>query len=71
MEALERRGTVAEALLAYDRLRVRLSDELGVGPSPVVQSVHSPPAEREVQRFAGDFTSTPASMGAPRPTHWW
>jgi len=40
MEALERRGNVAEALLAYDRLRVLLRDELGVAPSPAVQSVH-------------------------------
>src|SRR5918994_7808705 len=40
MEALEARGNVAEALLAYDRLRVLLRDELGVGPSPAVQSVH-------------------------------
>jgi DNA-binding SARP family transcriptional activator len=41
MEALERRGNVAEALLAYDRLRVLLRDELGVAPSPAVQSIHS------------------------------
>ena len=40
IEALERRGNVAEALLAYDRLRVLLRDELGVAPSPAVQSVH-------------------------------
>lgn len=40
MEALERRGNVAEALLAYDRLRLLLRDELGVAPSPAVQSVH-------------------------------
>jgi DNA-binding SARP family transcriptional activator len=40
MEALERRGNVAEALLAYERLRVLLRDELGVVPSPAVQSVH-------------------------------
>ena len=40
MEALERRGNVAEALLAYDRLRVLLRDELGVAPSPAVESVH-------------------------------
>jgi DNA-binding SARP family transcriptional activator len=40
MEALERRGNVAEALLAYERLRVLLRDELGVAPSPAVQSVH-------------------------------
>jgi SARP family transcriptional regulator, regulator of embCAB operon len=40
MEALERRGNVAEALRVYDRLRVLLRDELGVAPSPQVQSVH-------------------------------
>jgi DNA-binding SARP family transcriptional activator len=40
IEALERRGNIAEALLAYERLRVRLRDELGIAPSPAVQSVH-------------------------------
>jgi DNA-binding SARP family transcriptional activator len=40
MEALERSGNVAEALRVYDRLRVRLRDELGIGPSPAVREVH-------------------------------
>jgi SARP family transcriptional regulator, regulator of embCAB operon len=40
MEALERSGSAAEALRAYDRLRVMLRDELGVAPSPAVQDVH-------------------------------
>jgi DNA-binding SARP family transcriptional activator len=40
MEALEGRGNVAEALRAYDRLRVLLRDELGISPSPTVQAVH-------------------------------
>lgn len=40
MEALETRGNFAEALRAFDRLRVLLHDELGVEPSPVVQQVH-------------------------------
>jgi SARP family transcriptional regulator, regulator of embCAB operon len=40
MEALERRGNSAEALLVYDRLRTVLRDELGVAPSPDVQSVY-------------------------------
>ena len=40
MEALERSGNVAEALRAYDRLRVMLRDELGVAPSPAVQDVY-------------------------------
>jgi SARP family transcriptional regulator, regulator of embCAB operon len=52
MEALERRGNVAEALLAYDRLRVLLRDELGVAPSPTVQSIH--------RRLVGETTTTSA-----------
>ena len=39
MEALERRGNVAEALRVYERLRVLLLEELGVAPSPAVQAV--------------------------------
>jgi SARP family transcriptional regulator, regulator of embCAB operon len=52
MEALERRGNVAEALRVYDRLRVLLRDELGVAPSPAVQSVH--------RRALGETTTTKA-----------
>jgi SARP family transcriptional regulator, regulator of embCAB operon len=40
MEALERRGNLAEALRAYERLRVLLREELGVAPSPDLQAVH-------------------------------
>jgi DNA-binding SARP family transcriptional activator len=40
MEALERRGNVAEALRAYQRLRVLLREELGIAPGPAVQAVH-------------------------------
>jgi DNA-binding SARP family transcriptional activator len=40
MEALARRGNVAEALLAYERLRVLLREELGIAPSSTVQDVH-------------------------------
>ena len=40
MEALAQRGNVAEALLVYDRLRVLVREELGIAPSPAVQSVH-------------------------------
>jgi len=52
IEALERRGNVAEALLAYDRLRVLLRTELGVAPSPAMQSVH--------RRLLGAGTTTSA-----------
>jgi DNA-binding SARP family transcriptional activator len=40
LEALEQRGNVAEALIAYERLRVMLRDELGIAPSPAVQQVY-------------------------------
>jgi SARP family transcriptional regulator, regulator of embCAB operon len=40
IEALEQRGNVAEALRAYERLRVLLRDELGVAPNPTLQAVH-------------------------------
>jgi SARP family transcriptional regulator, regulator of embCAB operon len=40
MEALERRGNVAEALRAYERLRVLLREELGIAPSQDLQAVH-------------------------------
>ena len=40
MEALERSGNVAEALRAYDRLRIMLRNELGIAPSPPVQTVY-------------------------------
>ena len=40
IEALERRGNVAEALRAYERLRVLLREELGIAPSPALQAVH-------------------------------
>jgi SARP family transcriptional regulator, regulator of embCAB operon len=40
MEALERRGNLAEALRAYERLRILLREELGVAPSPTMQAVH-------------------------------
>ena len=40
MEALAGRGNVAEALRAYERLRVLLREELGIAPSATVQGVH-------------------------------
>jgi SARP family transcriptional regulator, regulator of embCAB operon len=52
MEALERRGNVAEALLAYERLRVLLRDELGAEPSDDVQRVY--------RRLVGERTTTTA-----------
>jgi SARP family transcriptional regulator, regulator of embCAB operon len=53
MEALEQRGNVAEALLVYDRLRVLLHAELGIAPSPSVQSVY--------RRLLGETAATTAT----------
>jgi SARP family transcriptional regulator, regulator of embCAB operon len=50
MEALERSGNVAEALRAYERLRIMLRDELGVAPSPAVQNVY--------RRLLGELPTT-------------
>jgi SARP family transcriptional regulator, regulator of embCAB operon len=52
MEALERQGNVAEALRAYERLRVLLRDELGVEPSTHVQRVY--------RRLLGEAATTTA-----------
>jgi DNA-binding SARP family transcriptional activator len=41
IEALERRGNVAEALRAYEDLRVRLRNELGVEPSIDLQRLYT------------------------------
>ena len=40
MEVLAARGNMAEALRAYEELRVLLRDELGATPSPPIQTVH-------------------------------
>ena len=40
IEALAGRGNVAEALRAYEWLRVLLREELGIAPDPSLQAVH-------------------------------
>ncbi|MDQ3741920.1 MAG: DNA-binding protein, partial [Actinomycetota bacterium] len=41
MEALAARGNVAEALLAYERVRRLLREELGIPPGRELQQVHA------------------------------
>jgi DNA-binding SARP family transcriptional activator len=41
MRALAARGNAAEALTAYERLRLLLREELGVNPGPTVQRLYS------------------------------
>ena len=40
MQALERKGDDADALLVYEQLRTVLRDELGTTPSPLSQALH-------------------------------
>lgn len=40
MEALDRQGNIAEALVVYDELRCLLRDELGVAPGESTQQVY-------------------------------
>ena len=40
MQALERKGDDADALLVYEQLRTVLRDELGATPSPLSQALH-------------------------------
>jgi DNA-binding SARP family transcriptional activator len=55
MEALAAEGNTAEALLAYERLRQLLRDELGTSPSRAVSELHA--------RLLGG--EEPAGAGAP------
>jgi DNA-binding SARP family transcriptional activator len=50
MSVLQRRGNRAEALVAYDTLRTRLLEELGVGPSAETAALH-----RRLIRDGGDL----------------
>ena len=40
MEALERQGNAAEALVVYESLRTTLRDDLGASPSPETQELY-------------------------------
>ena len=68
MEALAARGEVAEALAAYERLRVVLRDELGTTPGEAARAVHerlltgeaaapAAPAERLPEKLAQSLAS--------------
>jgi DNA-binding SARP family transcriptional activator len=69
--ALARRGNRAQALVAYERCRRLLADELGVDPSPETKTAYTAlltaDAERTRPRWAAE--PRPAHVGRSRVCH--
>jgi predicted ATPase/DNA-binding SARP family transcriptional activator len=60
VRALAAAGRQADALAAYDKVRTRLADELGVDPSTELQEIH-------VAVLRGELTDAARPDGAPAP----
>jgi DNA-binding SARP family transcriptional activator len=67
MEALAAEGNTAEALLAYERLRQLLRDELGTGPSFAVSELHARLLGPQEPAGAADAAATAPTASAPVP----
>ncbi|MGN9908730.1 tetratricopeptide repeat protein [Phytohabitans sp. LJ34] len=67
MLALHGSGRQSEALAAYDRLRVRLADELGLTPGSPLQRLHTAILRNESEVWPRSETPTPAGDDGPAP----
>lgn len=69
IEALAARGDIAEATLAYDRLRTLLRDELGTTPAPAVVALHDRLLAGDAPEPTGEVASLPGPLAraAARP----
>ncbi|HEU4424785.1 MAG TPA: BTAD domain-containing putative transcriptional regulator [Pilimelia sp.] len=73
METLAAAGRQAQALAAYDRLRVRLSEELGIDPSPQLREAHLRVLRQQLPETdaagpeAADVVPVPPAVPAPSP----
>ncbi|MGH1563522.1 ATP-binding protein [Mumia sp. DW29H23] len=59
MRVLAATGRTADALAAYERLRLRLVEELGLDPAPATQELHQ-------RILSGDVGTVPAATERPR-----
>ncbi|MER7761407.1 BTAD domain-containing putative transcriptional regulator [Streptomyces sp. NPDC097619] len=68
LRALYLSGRQSEALTAYDRLRGRLRDELGLDPGPELTALHRAILRQDPALTPPAVPSTPATPGPPPPT---
>lgn len=73
LSALSGAGRYAEALTAYENIRTRIADELGVAPGPALQSLYqdllagTSPSGRDSSSVRGPDTTVPRQLPADLP----
>jgi DNA-binding SARP family transcriptional activator/DNA-binding CsgD family transcriptional regulator len=70
IEVLAARGNVAEALRVYDRVRVRLRDELGTIPSPRLRTLNDRLLREEGGAPLAEPAQRPELVGRERECGW-